>query len=186
MDAAFIVVNKCLVVMFTYHAFRFLTVIPSVKWKAEEATFINSVLVVAPMYIVFDFFFSAFHRFLHLQWIYPYIHKHHHKQVSPTRGTYDAFNVHPIEFVIGEYIHLIAFYMIPCHIFGVLAFMMLGAVAATLNHMRHSVSIPGVYDSKDHAVHHRLFDCNYGQYTMCWDKLWGWYRPPDDKFCKVE
>jgi sterol desaturase/sphingolipid hydroxylase (fatty acid hydroxylase superfamily) len=179
-DCVFIAVNKVSVVCFTYHLFRVLTMTPSVKWTAEEATLSNSVLVLVPMYIVFDFFYSAWHAFLHWRVVYPYVHKHHHKQVSPTRGHHDAFNVHPLEFVVGEYIHLPAFYLVPCHIFAVLLFVGLGTILATVNHMRFTVRIPGVFDSRDHAVHHAQFNYNFGQYTMFWDKLWGWYKPFDD------
>jgi sterol desaturase/sphingolipid hydroxylase (fatty acid hydroxylase superfamily) len=42
-----------------------------------------------------------------------FIHKHHHRQKAPSRGTADAINVHPFEFVCGEYNHLLAIYLVP-------------------------------------------------------------------------
>jgi hypothetical protein len=29
--------------------------------------------------------------------VYPYVHKHHHRQILPKRGYLDAGNEHPIE-----------------------------------------------------------------------------------------
>jgi sterol desaturase/sphingolipid hydroxylase (fatty acid hydroxylase superfamily) len=184
LDWFYIAVNRISVVCFTYHLFRLLTLTPSISWDAEDATFSNCILVLFPMVFVFDFFYSAFHWFLHWKSVYPYIHKHHHKQVTPTRGSLDAFNVHPVEFVVGENCHLLAFYLVPCHIFAVLILMMSGTVLATLNHMDYHACIPGLYDSRDHAVHHARFMYNFGQYTMFWDKLWGWYKSYDDKASK--
>jgi len=197
-DKLYICANKVSILMFAYHMFRVSTMTPTVKWKVEEATLANTVLVVPPMFLLYDFLYSLFHRILHLRCVYGYVHKHHHRQISPSRGHYDAINVHPFEFLVGEYLNLFCFWVIPCHIFSVLIFMLVAIVAATLNHARYDVSIPGVYDSKDHLVHHRLPDANFGsdprglhegrddfssgQYTMFWDRLYGWHRSWSDSF----
>mmetsp|Transcript_285 Transcript_285/g.511 ORF Transcript_285/g.511 Transcript_285/m.511 type:complete len:264 (-) Transcript_285:317-1108(-) len=184
-DKLYILINKVSIVAFAYHVFRFLTLTPTVKWKVEEATLYNTLVVVVPMFLLYDFIYTLFHRILHLRCVYGFVHKHHHRQISPSRGHYDAINVHPLEFLFGEYLNLFCFWAIPCHIFSVLIFMLLAIVVATLNHTRYDVSIPGVYDAKDHAVHHRLPDTNFGQYTMCWDKIYGWHRPWNDAFAKA-
>mmetsp|Transcript_126517 Transcript_126517/g.252835 ORF Transcript_126517/g.252835 Transcript_126517/m.252835 type:complete len:267 (+) Transcript_126517:58-858(+) len=179
-DKTFIFINKVLMVTFMYHMCQLLTAMPGTKWKVEEATLSNTLLPLIPMYLIFDFFYASFHKLLHLRSIYGYIHKHHHRQVSPTRGHYDAINVHPFEFFVGEYLHLVCFWAVPCHIFGIGLFMLGAVTAATFNHMRFDWCIPGVYDSKDHLVHHRVPDANFGQYTMFWDKLFGWHRSYSD------
>jgi len=183
-DTLYIFINKVSIVMFAYHTFRVITLTPSVKWKVEEATFANTLFVLPPMYLLYDFVYTLFHKILHLRCVYGYVHKHHHRQISPSRGHYDAINVHPFEFLVGEYLNLFCFWMIPCHVFSVLLFLLVAVVAATLNHTRYDVSIPGVYDPKDHLVHHRLPDANFGQYTMFWDKLYGWHRGWNDAFAK--
>lgn len=58
------------------------------------------------LYIVYDFFYTIGHRALHHRSVYKYVHKHHHRQRAPSRGNVDAVNVHPFEFVSGEYNHL--------------------------------------------------------------------------------
>mmetsp|Transcript_26448 Transcript_26448/g.61698 ORF Transcript_26448/g.61698 Transcript_26448/m.61698 type:complete len:262 (-) Transcript_26448:198-983(-) len=176
-DKLFILINKVSIVLFAYHMFQVVTLTPTVKWKAEEATLTNSLLVLVPMYLLYDFVYTLFHRVLHLRCVYGYVHKHHHRQMSPSRGHYDAINVHPFEFLCGEYLNLFCFWAVPCHIFAVIAFVSVAIVTAALNHTRFDVSIPGVFDPKDHLVHHRLPDANFGQYTMFWDKLYGWHCP---------
>lgn len=118
------------------------------------------------------------HRLLHLRCIYKHVHKHHHRQISPTRGNYDAINVHPFEFFVGEYCHLLVICLVPAHVFTIGAFVILGGLLASLNHTRLPFNLPlGLYDVRNHDVHHRWPDNNFGQYSMLWDHLFGWYRP---------
>jgi sterol desaturase/sphingolipid hydroxylase (fatty acid hydroxylase superfamily) len=119
--------------------------------------------------------------------VYRLVHKHHHRQHAPSRGNTDAINVHPFEFVVGEYIHLLS--LLICghllrdgvHVGAVMTFIVLGGVAASLNHTRLDVRVPwGVYEVRAHDVHHRLPKSNYGQYTMAWDRLLGTFRQYSD------
>jgi sterol desaturase/sphingolipid hydroxylase (fatty acid hydroxylase superfamily) len=117
-----------------------------------------------------------------LRSVYRLVHKHHHRQHAPSRGNTDAVNVHPFEFVVGEYIHLLAVLLVGTalgglHLAAVLAFIVAGGVAASLNHTRLGVTLPlGLYDVRAHDVHHRLPKSNYGQYTMAWDHIFGTFR----------
>ena len=90
-------------------------------------------------------------------------------------------NVHPFEFVVGEFLHLFAVMAIPSHIVTVLAFIIIGGICASLNHTRFDVRIPFLYEVRAHDVHHRLPQTNYGQYIMFWDKVMGSFRPYDLK-----
>jgi sterol desaturase/sphingolipid hydroxylase (fatty acid hydroxylase superfamily) len=93
----------------------------------------NAVLPLPVLFVIFDFFYTLVHWFLHIKAIYGYIHKHHHHQKAPrfvkrlnmsflpstpmhnahfhspsihSRANVDAVNVNPIEFFLGEYDHL--------------------------------------------------------------------------------
>jgi sterol desaturase/sphingolipid hydroxylase (fatty acid hydroxylase superfamily) len=175
-DNLYIGINKGLTLVFLYHLHYAIFNFSWIKWELSEITFSNTVLALVGYYIVYDFFYMNFHRLLHLRALYPYIHKHHHRQKAPSRGYFDAINVHPFEYVVGEYIHLVAIYFIPAHLIIVIMFVLLGGIFASLNHTRFDVNIPYIFSSKIHDVHHRLPESNYSQFTMLWDTVFGTYR----------
>ena len=175
-DHLYIWINKALTVLFVYHLVWVCQKSTTIAWYPEEANLYNTVGSLIVFYIFYDFFYMNFHRILHFRSLYAYIHKHHHKQKAPSRGNLDAINVHPFEFVVGEYLHLLTIYFIPCHIYAVAFFILAGGFLASLNHTRFDIVIPGLYSVKVHDVHHRLPESNYGQYIMFWDYLFGSYR----------
>lgn len=154
---------------------------PSLQWDINTLTFFNSISSLALIYLLYDFFYFVFHYTLHLPALYGYIHKHHHRQHSPTRGYLDASNVHPLEFVCGEYLHLAAVQMAPrAHGLTVVAFFILSAVLNSLNHTRFFVRWFGrLYDSRSHDVHHRLPQYNFCIYSRVWDTVFGTFRDYD-------
>jgi sterol desaturase/sphingolipid hydroxylase (fatty acid hydroxylase superfamily) len=176
-DKAFIQINRFLTILFVYHLWIVVCTTPTIKWNLDEVTLMNTAVALVSFYAFYDLFYMLFHRFLHVRAVYGYIHKHHHRQKAPSRGNADAINVHPFEFVVGEYLHLLTIYVIPSHIYTIILFILAGGVLASLNHTRYDVNIPGLYSVKVHDVHHRMPESNYGQYTMFWDKLFGSYRP---------
>jgi len=185
-DIIFIGINKMSIPPFVYLLLRWChnnpTIIP---YSFSDLTLWNTIVPIPILFVVYDLPYSLAHRFLHLQSVYPLIHKHHHKQKAPSRGNVDAVNVHPLEFHTGEYIHWLSVYLITkagfeVHFLTVAAFLFMGGLMASLNHTRFDVewSFGGftLYDPKVHDVHHRLPRTNYGQYIMLWDKVLGTYR----------
>ena len=65
---------------------------------------------------------------------------------------------------------------------ALLLFYLSSGFAASLNHTRYAVHIPYIYDVRDHDVHHRLPRCNYGQFVMWWDRLYGSFRRYEDSY----
>jgi len=179
-DNLYITINKLLTIVFVYHIAWVCHNVPSIKWKLEELTIWNSLGSVILFYIFYDFFYMNFHRILHFRQFYGYVHKHHHRQKAPSRGNLDAINVHPFEFLVGEYLHLLTICTIPCHIFAVLYFILAAGILASLNHTRFDITIPYIFSVKLHDVHHRLPESNYAQYIVLWDYIFGSYRSYDD------
>ena len=190
-DLLFIGFSKANTAPFTYFYFRYVfeATDDKIVWKLSDVTFMNTIVALILLFVVFDFVYTLLHWFLHKQAIYGYIHKHHHHQKAPSRATVDAINVHPIEYLLGEYNHILSLYVcttwllpVPIHFSTTVAFLIVGGMLAALNHTRYDfvVSLPGInlklYDSKAHDVHHRIPNSNYGQYTMLWDVVFGNYR----------
>mmetsp|Transcript_51411 Transcript_51411/g.160443 ORF Transcript_51411/g.160443 Transcript_51411/m.160443 type:complete len:158 (+) Transcript_51411:373-846(+) len=143
----------------------------------SEMTILNTVIAFFSLFVVYDFFYCIWHRILHVRGLYKFIHKHHHHQAAPSRGNADAVNVHPIEFIVGEYCHLLAIFIIPCHAVVAAVFVVLGGILASLNHTRYDIAVPLLFDTKAHDQHHVIPTVNYGQYTMLWDRVFGTYVP---------
>jgi sterol desaturase/sphingolipid hydroxylase (fatty acid hydroxylase superfamily) len=171
-------------------------------WGAGGDCSAATLLAVLPqclaMFALYDLIYVPWHRFLHVPVIYPYIHKHHHQQLVCFRGTYDGINTHPVEFLSGIYLHLLSIVLLqrllvmlssspflgglslpPLQGAAVLLFYVCSGLMASLNHTRHAVHVPAIFDVRDHDVHHRLPRNNYGQYVMWWDRLCGSYLPYD-------
>ncbi|KAH9249727.1 hypothetical protein BASA81_012523 [Batrachochytrium salamandrivorans] len=175
-DKFLIVFNRLCVPLLTYSMFKFMWDNPShVEWDLHKLTLANTLGSLVGFFTLYDFFYVLLHRFLHIRAIYPWVHKHHHRQHAPSRGNVDAVNVHPFEFLSGEFLHLFAIMVVPCHALTVLVFMVIAGVLASLNHTRYDVQL-GVYEVRVHDVHHRIPQSNYGQYTMFWDRAMGSYR----------
>jgi len=84
-------------------SFAFMETQLGLKMKFDLESF-PSVLEIIGQLIFFmlcdDFFFYWNHRFLHVKWLYPYIHKIHH-EYSITVSIASEY-VHPLEFIIGN------------------------------------------------------------------------------------
>ncbi|KAL7443084.1 hypothetical protein ACHAXM_008752 [Skeletonema potamos] len=74
----------------------------------HHLTFQNTLLPLPLLFLTYDFFYTLLHWSLHMKSIYAYIHKHHHYQKAPSRANIDAVNVHPLEFFLGEFNHILA------------------------------------------------------------------------------
>ena len=178
-DRLMIRFNILQTVPFTYLLAKYVWESPRVAWGGSAVTLLNGPVAFFGLFVVYDFFYAFFHRALHHRSIYKYIHKHHHRQHAPTRGHTDAINTHPFEYVVGEYIHLLALYLypmaMPLHSAAGIAFVVLGGLMASLNHTRMDIRLPGFYAVEAHDVHHHRVTYNYGQYIMLWDWVMGTY-----------
>lgn len=155
-----------------------------VGWK--QASITNTICAFFALFVAADFFYSLAHRFMHLSLVYPWVHKHHHRQMLPKRGYLDAGNEHPIEQMVGfatlwlgtqVVIHSLGVHLVA----GIAHFAMYG-VLAILNHSEfdirfHICRIPLFYYSVGaHEMHHRNPKCNMAQSFMLWDKLMGTFK----------
>ena len=196
-DWRFIMTNKALTWVMVFHMLRYaVSAHARLLWNLERATFLNTLGALAALFVVYDLFYSLFHRALHHRAVYRYVHKHHHRQIVPTRGLLDSVNVHPFEYLVGEYTHLLALHLVTrlagaVHALAIPLFLGVGGVLAALNHTRFDVFLrlplvgAELFDSKAHDTHHAKFTCNYAQYTMLWDKIFGTYVGYEPDFGKA-
>lgn len=108
------------------------------------------------------------HRFLHLHFMFYYVHSIHHEFIEPIGVS--ALYAHPIEHLLANTLSFI------------LPFLFLGSNYYVMIYLlAFSSIIPVFYHSRslsffnDHLVHHQLFKYNYG-FGRYLDKLFGTYR----------
>eukprot|EP00667_Euglena_gracilis_P018452 EG_transcript_19612 len=168
-------------VVFMYHVLGYLWASPKVVWSMADVSLANTAAPLLGWLLAYDLVYCLWHRLLHHKSLYRHIHKHHHRQHAPSRGNADAINVHPVEFLSGEYLHLAVMWLVPLpfHITAVAVFIFFGGLLASLNHTRFDFRIPlGLFSVADHDLHHHYITANYGQYVMFWDRVLGTYKSP--------
>lgn len=199
-DRLYITFNKLVTCLFTYQVFYYSWYQTNhVQWSFPVHTSIGSrigqiALSLVCFYVIYDFGYTLFHWGLHHGSVYRYVHKHHHRNCVPFRGNLDAINVHPFEFITGEYNHLFAIHMtsllfmrysslvfgetVKIHVGVLLFFIIIGGILASFNHTRFAMALPfGIFQVAYHDVHHARQMFNYGQYTMLWDRVFGTFKP---------
>eukprot|EP01084_Bolivina_argentea_P316803 549214_1 len=192
-DFIFTTINRCIITpIYVYHSTIYIRDSNDINYGfyTSITEFILSIFQFFALFAIYDLIYVTFHRTLHLPSIYSYIHKHHHKQISPFRGSYDGINTHPFEYLVGIYLHfwsIIILIFICNNLIGykiywlsIQLFLTLTALMAPLNHTRFAINIPYIYDTTAHDVHHRQPRSNYGQFVMWWDKIFGSYISFDD------
>ena len=102
-DRLYIACSQVAIVVMTFHFLQFMAASERVLWQPAQLSAASVLLPLPALFLVYDAFYSVFHRALHHRSVYAYVHKHHHRQLVPTRGNTDAINVHPLEFIPGEH-----------------------------------------------------------------------------------
>ena len=130
-------------------------------------------LFMIPFWASLHFYFV--HRLLHWKPLYRIAHALHHR--NDNIGPWSGLSMHPIEHLIylsSILIHM-AFASHPIHILFHMQWNTLGA--ATSHAGFEALTFRGrplfMLGSFHHQLHHRFYDCNYGNPFMPWDRWLG-------------
>ncbi len=186
-DYLFLFINSFVETIFVHHLSLFVLNDKYIIKAMDSITIINGCVSFYLLFLADDFFYAISHRIMHWGPLYPWIHKHHHRQPLPERGYLDAGNEHPLEQVIGLSCVFIAIrvisYITTIHVVSMFIYFNIYALLAILNHTRYDVKFYGFgfeYSVGAHEMHHRYPKSNYAQYFMYWDILMGTYKEYDD------
>lgn len=189
-DYLYISVNGVLISAFPMHLLHFVINPPAkglVFWHWGDIGLMNTLIAIPLMFLVSDFYYWWAHRLMHWRIVYPYIHKHHHRQTLPVRGFLDAINEHPIEQALGMLTLWGAMsttaWLTGVHVVAVLVFVMLLGVLSVINHTDLDVRVRCLgfeYSVRCHEMRHRFPNFNLAQYLMGWDKFMGTYKSYDE------
>ncbi len=157
----------------TYWMFANGYVLFPVSWL-ESPLYIVILFLLIPHIRAHHFYFA--HRLTHWKPLYDSAHYLHHKNVNT--GPWSGFSMHPVEHLI--YLSaVILFWIIPSHPILVCYIMMHGAIAPTWNHSGYEkikVNRSVIKTEFFHYLHHRYFECNYGNPSVPWDRLFGTFH----------
>ena len=145
---------------------------PVLYWKDSPAWFIV-LFFLTPVWISFHFYWI--HRWLHWPPLYRIAHALHHRNMNV--GPWSGLSMHPLEHVIF-FSSILLHFIIPAHPVHILFHMQHQALTAATSHTGFEGLL--VKDKNrlalgtfHHQMHHRYFECNYGNLEVPWDKFFG-------------
>ncbi len=124
-----------------------------------------------------DFHFYWVHRLTHWKPLYRSAHYLHHRNVNV--GPWSGLSMHPIEHLL-YFTRWLILLVVPSHPLHMLALMQRTALGPSRGHtgfdeiVLHTKSDTRVsIDGFHHYLHHRYFECNYGDNALPWDHWFG-------------
>ena len=119
-----------------------------------------------------EFHFYWIHRLIHWKPLYDRVHYLHHYNINP--GPWSGMAMHPIEHILYFSVTLIH-WIIPSHPILFLFNSQHTALTPAPTHTGFEGKLGGKVDfgSYFHYLHHRHFDCNYGESTIPLDRWFG-------------
>lgn len=145
---------------------------PSLRWSDNPVWFVTLILLT-PMWISFHFYWV--HRWLHWPPLYRLAHSLHHRNTNV--GPWSGLSMHPVEHLIF-FSSILIHWLLAAHPIHILFHMQHQALTAATSHTGFEGMV--VRDKNrlalgtfHHQMHHRYFECNYGNLEVPWDKWFG-------------
>ncbi|MGB3179364.1 MAG: sterol desaturase family protein [Albidovulum sp.] len=133
-------------------------------------------LVLLPIWSAFHFYWV--HRLLHVPFIYKHVHALHHRNVNI--GPWAGFSMHPVEHLL--YLSSLAIHwVVPSHPIHLVFHVIYQGPGAAMTHTGYEDLL--IRDKRRlalgtfyHQLHHRYYECNYGNQEMPWDRWFGTFH----------
>lgn len=164
------------------------TVIGLLLWRQGIIRFRTDVgiwawLDVMVLLLVMDFAMYVLHRTAHHPWIFPLMHRLHHYYDRPRPLT--LFILNPAENLAFGFLWLAVICSYQASWLGMSIYLFLNVLFGTVGHLgveplpvwwTQTAGLKYVAGSTFHARHHQDLGCNFGFYTLIWDRLFGTLR----------
>jgi len=140
--------------------------------------------VLLPIWSAFHFYWV--HRLLHIPFLYKHVHSLHHKNINI--GPWSGIAMHPIEHML--YISsLCIHWLIASHPLHVIFHVIWLGPGAAMSHTGYENLL--IKDKRRlalgtfyHQLHHRYFECNYGNQELPWDRWFGTFHDGSEESTK--
>lgn len=145
---------------------------PVLAW-ADNPIWFAALFFLTPIWISFHFYWI--HRLIHWPPLYKAVHSLHHRNTNV--GPWSGLSMHPVEHLLF-FSSILVHWLLAAHPMHILFHMQHQALTAATSHAGFEGLL--VKDKNrlalgtfHHQMHHRYFDCNYGNLEMPWDKWFG-------------
>ena len=152
---------------------------PVISFAANPVWFALA-LILLPIWSAFHFYWA--HRLLHVPVIYRHIHALHHRNVNI--GPWSGLSMHPVEHFLYLTTLLIHF-VVPSHPIHLIFHVIYQGPGAAMTHTGYEDML--IRDKRRlalgtfyHQLHHRYYECNYGNQEMPWDRWFGTFHDGSD------
>ena len=157
--------------------------VPTINLTSNPILFIAG-LMLLPIWSAFHFYWV--HRLLHVPFLYKRVHALHHRNVNI--GPWSGLSMHPVEHLL--YLSsLLIHCVIPSHPIHLYFHVIYLAPGAAMTHTGYEDLL--IKDKRKlalgtfyHQLHHRYYECNYGNQEMPWDRLFGTFHDGSDEGTK--
>lgn len=154
------------------------------KTSSEPASWYVITYEFILYFFIFDLYFYAAHRLIHIEPLYKWIHKTHHFSLSP--NPLSSSSMTPVEGIIEGLIIPIFLTVFTVHEESTYLIIPFATIMGLYVHCGYEFVPRWWYRNPltswfitpmFHDQHHQYFTCNYGGYTTIWDKVFGTVRP---------
>jgi len=147
-------------------------VIPTLGFASNPIAFVSWLIILPPL---MSAHFYLIHRLLHWPPLFKRVHLLHHKNIHI--GPWSGMSIHPVEHIIYISSVLIHF-VIASHPVILLLHLYTRCLAPAFSHSGFEkllIKDKAITEAADfhHQLHHKYFECNYGNVDMPWDRWFG-------------
>lgn len=131
--------------------------------------------------------FYVIHRIIHWPPLYKHVHSVHHRNVNT--GPWSGMSMHPVEhvFYFSSMLMFLILPFAPVHVLFLLYWQMLGAASSHSGYEAVWVKDKSrlLIGAFFHQLHHRYYECNYGNSEMPWDKWFGSFHDGSEEATRI-
>ena len=152
---------------------------PAITFADNPVWFVLA-LILLPVWSAFHFYWV--HRLLHVPFLYRHVHSLHHRNVNI--GPWSGLSMHPVEHLL--YLSsLMIHWVVASHPIHLVFHVIYQGPGAAMTHTGYEDLL--IKDKRRlalgtfyHQLHHRYYECNYGNQEMPWDRWFGTFHDGTD------
>lgn len=157
---------------------------PTLTFASNPIWFVLA-LIILPIWSAFHFYWV--HRLLHVPFIYKHVHALHHRNVNI--GPWSGNSMHPIEHLL-YFTTLCIHWVVASHPIHLIFHVIYQGPGASMSHTGYEDFL--IKDKRRlalgtfyHQLHHRYYECNYGNQEMPWDRWFGTFNDGTEEATQV-